>query len=449
MNNFAFFLYLLFVSSSFLHLPSRLEFLGAIRFDLVLVVLTGALIWAGKRRQAEEETLLPVVGAGDERAGHGEEDDALSPGAGNPLDDGKRSLDKTGIALASLIVAFVVAIPFVEWPGSAIFHGIPNLIKAVVFYYFTVSLVTTERKLKIFIAVFVAAQSFRVVEPVYLHLTDGYWGDQASMAWEFLDRLSGAPHDVINPNGLAFVIVSVLPFVYYLSPSSLGWGAPLLLLSPVLLYALALTGSRSGFIALIMMLAAIVVKGRRKALLAACFAALVAGAFVNLTPDQQDRYVSVFDSNTKNAATVEGRWTGVRRSFEVALRRPVFGHGLGTSREANGHFGDTDKPAHNLYAEIAQEGGIVGLAIFVFFMKTIFDNLIVARRKLRDLHIGKTHLARLVDAMQVWIVVTLVFSIASYGLSSYEWYLAGGLSVVMLKLVHTASPAEISLDENT
>ena len=30
-----------------------------------------------------------------------------------------------------------------------------------------------------------------------------------------MERLSGAPYDIVNPNGLAFIIVSVLPFYYY------------------------------------------------------------------------------------------------------------------------------------------------------------------------------------------------------------------------------------------
>ena len=40
------------------------------------------------------------------------------------------------------------------------------------------------------------------------------------------------------------------------------------------------------------------------------------------------------------------------------------------------------------------------------------------------------YLVYLVNSMQVWLFMNLIFSFASYGLSSYEWYLFGGLSVV-------------------
>jgi O-antigen ligase len=87
----------------------------------------------------------------------------------------------------------------------------------------------------------------------------------------------------------------------------------------------------------------------------------------------QDRYLSIIGRGEKNAASAEGRVTGVEDNFAVALRRPIFGYGLGTSREANANFGDNafgdnDKPAHNLYAEVAEELGFVGLFIFLLFL---------------------------------------------------------------------------------
>lgn len=413
MNRRAFQLYLLFTCSWFLHLPSRLEFLGAIRFDLVLILLITVLIWTGQKKDDEEEN---------------EEEPERAP-------------DNSRRVLAVLLACSIVTAPFVEWPGSVLVHGIPNLIKAIVFYYFTVLLVTTETRLKVFVAVFIACQSLRVVEPVYLHLADGYWGDTAYMMGEYMDRLSGAPHDVINPNGLAFIIVSVLPFVYYLSSLSLRWAIPMLSVTPVLLYALALTGSRSGFVAILAAMAGIMLKSQRKAMLAVCFAVLVVGAFFNLNEAQQDRYASIFDSGAKNAATVEGRKEGVIQNFETALRRPLFGHGLGTSREANAHFSDVDKPAHNLYAEIAQELGLVGLVIFLFFMKTVVGNIVEARKKLTEMGSGKTYLSSLADGIQVWVLVTFLFSLVSYGLSSYEWYLAAGLSAVV-RVLATRGTAE-------
>ena len=75
--------------------------------------------------------------------------------------------------------------------------------------------------------------------------------------WEFMYRLSGAPYDWINPNGLAFLICTVLPFIYLLA--GLSWINKLIfiILTPAFIYALTLTGSRTGFIGLMIIFLAI------------------------------------------------------------------------------------------------------------------------------------------------------------------------------------------------
>ena len=105
--------------------------------------------------------------------------------------------------------------------------------------------------------------------------------------------------------------------------------------------------------------------------------------------------------------------------------RPFWGHGLGTSREANANFGGGDQPAHNLYAEVAQELGFVGLAIFLFYIKTVLIKGITSLRyfKKRTEQESSAYIYRLVSALQVWFIMNLFFSFFSYGLSSYEWYL--------------------------
>jgi O-antigen ligase len=392
-------LYILFVISWFLHLTARIPFLGVMRFDLLLIVLiTLSLFFSAK---------------------------------GKP----KLGKNATHSLLTILIIYVILTLPFVQWPGSVLHTGIQDYVKAVVFYYFTVLLVTTRGKLRTFIMVFVLAQSFRVFEPLYLHYTGGYWGSMAMMAdWEVMDRLSGAPYDVINPNGLAFVVASVVPFYLFLGFTSSIRRLVTAVSIPLLINALILTGSRSGFLGLITALAGFWIKSKRKIVL---MAILGLGAFASvtvLTPVQRDRYLSIFDSNTKNAGTAQGRTQGILDTFEVALRKPLFGHGLGTSREANANFGRSDQPAHNLYAEVAEELGFVGLVIFLCLIRSIIKNFLAVSRLLKSRPGQERFLVNLNNAMQVWLLMNMVFSFASYGLSSYEWYLFGGFSVVLKNL---------------
>lgn len=396
-------LYLLFIASYFLHLPDRIPALGVIRLDLLLTIIITLLI------------LSQSKGANDSKID-----------SANPSEK----------FLWMLVVYIIITLPLVKWPGSVIFKNSVVFIKGIVFFFFTVSLVDTGDKLKRMVQVFLFCQIFRVFEPLYLHVTQGYWGSFASMAnWEYMNRLSGAPHDIINPNGLAFVIVTIIPLLHFLLiKGSIKLRIVYFALLPLLLYALILTGSRSGFVGLLVIVLALIIRSKRKFALIALTVVALIGAFSVMNVNQKDRFESLFDSHTKNAGTAEGRIEGMEEDFRVVLTRPLFGHGLGTSLEANFNVRGEAKPSHNLYLELLQELGLVGTIIYLLYIKSVFGNVNMAKKYSVSQLNKSQYLISLVEGMQVWLIMNVVFSLASYGLSSYEWYLFGGLSVVVYRL---------------
>jgi len=276
-------------------------------------------------------------------------------------------------------------------------------------------------------------------------VTQDYWGSAAHLEGsEFMDRLSGAPSDVINPNGLAFVICTVLPFFYFMAGISLKIIITVMVLIPPCLYALALTGSRSGIIGLLVVVLGIGLKAKNRVLFAVIIIVGLGVGFTFLNANLQDRYLSIVGKGEKNATTSEERIEGTTSQLLVMLQRPIFGYGLGTSAEANYHFTSTGPyighaiPAHNLYLEIGQELGVFGLVIFLIFIKAIFSGFAQSRRVSKNLD-PEGVLLRLINAMEVWLIMNVVFSFASYGLSSYEWYLFGGFSVMLQRMAEVAS----------
>lgn len=400
LKNFGFTLYLIFITSWFLHITSRISFFGLIRLDLLLVLILTVLIVLHNREKQQ-----------------------------------KTNYNEAEKILRILIIWIIIATPFAQWPGSVIHAGIPNFIKAIVFYYFTVHFVTTGKKFKIFIGIFLACQSLRIIEPIYLHVTTGYWGSAAYASGVIMDRLSGAPHDIVNPNGLAFIIDTVIPFFFFLS--AISWKNKIisLIAIPIFIYALILTSSRSGLIGLGVILIGIIWKSNKKLMVTSIIILSSLFVFNNLSLDQQDRYLSIVSKNTKNSATAEGRIAGIEKCFRIALRRPIFGHGLGTSYEANVNFGGSAQFAHNLYAEVVLELGFVGLVIYLCLLKSIISNFLVSykifSRKLKE----DKFLVKITDAAQVWLAMCLLFSFATYGLSTYVWYLFLGISVVLMNII--------------
>lgn len=411
----AFRLYLLFVISWFLHLTARVPMLGALRLDLLLIVVLAVLARTG---QPQEQ-----------------------------LTSGER-ISKSILALVGYAV---LSIPLIEWPGSVLGTGLPNFVKALVFFYFTISFATSLPKLRTLVTVFVACQCFRIFEPLYLHLTQGYWGSAATMSdYESLNRLAGAPYDIVNPNGLAFIVLLTLPLLHYtLSKGRAAAKLLYVLLLPPMIYALLLTGSRSGLVGLASIVLFIWLKSKKKIAFAVVIVAGIAIAMSFLEPAQRDRYLSIWDSNTKNGATAEGRISGIQNDFPVIMRRPVFGHGVGTSREANANFSGRDQPSHNLYTEVAEELGFIGLAIFLYFLFTVVSSISVISKEVLQRCGDDSFEGCMASALQVWLGMDLLFSFASYGLSSYEWYFAAGLTQVLARLVATRAKRDSSVPART
>ncbi len=400
MEKIGFNLYLFFIVSWFLHFGKRFPVWGSLRLDLVIIMFL---------------IVLCVLAYGKKK-------------------DNTLANDKSSRSLKYLVIFIVVTIPFVEWPGSVIKFGLENFTKAVVFFYFTALLVNEKGRMQKFILVFALCQIFRIAEPLYLHFTEGYWGSQAAMfgaeGMEMMNRLAGSRYDIINPNGLAFIIVFTLPLLHFSSYYS--WLYKLLYAGslPVLLYALALTGSRSGLLALFVVVVGIIAKAKHKVLMLVIIFCCSIAAMSILDADMADRYLSIFSSKTKNASTAQGRVTGIERDFQVALRNPLVGYGLGTSMEANSNFASVYQPSHNLYTQVMQEIGFIGLFIFMGFMVTIAQDLL---RNNTLLHHKGDHdnyyLLLLNQAVLLQYAINVVFSFFSYGLSSYDWYLLAGLSV--------------------
>lgn len=339
----------------------------------------------------------------------------------------------------------VISLPLVTWPGSVLRFHLEEWLKAAFFFLFIVTLVRTTQQLKLLIYVFMGTQAFRILEPLYLHLKYGYWGSQAFSSvggtQTFLNRLSGAPHDVVNPNQLAWVIVNIVPFVFYLLWQGGKSGKILAMMSaPPFIYCLLLTGSRSGLLSFIFVLLVMVYLSRNpgrnffKAMILA--APLAVFAFGMLAGNLQTRYHSLINQGVAGGDTVRGRIDSLTRGIGSISNNPLFGNGLGTSGETNTNvLGGKAQITHNLYLEVFQEVGLIGFTLFMMYIFAILKCLCEARRLL--LHQGRGEmdwLYRFVTAVQAWVVMDLFYSLSCFGLRSWEWYFFGAVATVSLAL---------------
>ncbi|MEL6447899.1 MAG: O-antigen ligase family protein [Pseudomonadota bacterium] len=409
-SSVVFALYLTYAAFFFLNIPNRVPGLGVIRPTLLLAIAILGLLFA-------EGMLFE-----------------------------KKDTSTISKRLNVLLIYMVLSLPFVKWPGSVVTQNLPQFVKAVLFFFVTVKVVDTIPRLRLFLLVVIGSQVLRVYEPLFLHLTTGYWGSSAHMGGgEMLSRLAGAPNDIINPNGLAYVVITAMAFMHYLMTGTKKvWHTLLYLaLAPGLLYALLLTGSRSGLVGFGVLALIVFFKSKRKGLLVLVGVVGLAGAISVMTPDQRDRYLSIVSEDTKNASSVTSRSSGVTKDLENGFKRPIFGHGVGTSLEANANYRGQAYYSHVMYTEVFVELGIVGVVLFLLVLWSIVKTSRLAKRTLderaevlrQSAPAELAFLSRLANAVQAWVGMGLVFSLAQYGLSEYNWYLVGGLSVVLYNCV--------------
>jgi len=207
---------------------------------------------------------------------------------------------------------------------------------------------------------------------------------------------------------------------------------------------LVLSASRSGFLGLVFLGVMSIWRSKHRAAYLAV-GIVVALVSVGLMNDlQRERYVSIFSHSAKGGATAEARITGVIGDFMVSLRRPLFGHGLGTSREANANFRGEDLPSHNLYTEVAEELGYVGLVLLLMLIWSFLKACWTAQRLLSVAPLTEPRLRFLHDVagtLVVVVAVDLFFSFAAFGFSEPYWYFFGGLSLVTARLALKLAPA--------
>jgi putative inorganic carbon (HCO3(-)) transporter len=345
-------------------------------------------------------------------------------------------------AVTGLAIYILVTFPLAYWPGSVL-NNLPHLIISFGYFYFISIYVDSVRRMEIFLAVYTSAQVFRVLAPLFLHLTTGYWGDQTYLGYDtgFIPRLAGAPWDIVNANGLASLVAITIPFLYFWGRSKgtltlMGFVLPL---SLVLIYAMMLTLSRSTLLALgVEAFAVLMFSKKRLVILGVLFFAFTVGVAA-LSPLQKERFLgSMYRSDAKGSESAKGRLTGITDDIEVWAEHPLFGYGFGTSGEALFNFKGGHTMSHTLYTEALMEIGVFGIPFLVAYLYRLWQAGLQTYR-LSKQHESQLRFAPVLlwnpPALLVWLIGYLFFSIFSYGLSTYTWYLYGGIIVATKNII--------------
>jgi putative inorganic carbon (HCO3(-)) transporter len=225
-----------------------------------------------------------------------------------------------------------------------------------------------------------------------------------------------------DPNDLALAIIISLPFclaLLLLSSGRLRKGAWALAIL-VMLYTVFLTGSRGGFISLIVTAAVFLwefaIRGRRRYLLAL---AVLAGVILWQFSSEMlvGRLRGTFNPNEVTAASYDSAATHQKlfwRSVEITKAHPLFGVGPGNFQELSGNWHAT----HNSFTQMSAEGGVPALVLYFLILWRGLKNLRATKRLPRS-HAESRLLARALLASLAGYVAGSLFLSVGYEFFPY------------------------------
>jgi hypothetical protein len=315
----------------FIHRPFEIwPALGAIRFELLYMLFTGGvwLLYPGKR-------WIP------------------------------NALHRAFFALAGVMIFCCLLSPWAD-------KGFPILdfyLKQMVFYVVLVTVVHEEGGLKR------VCQAFAVIMTLYmLHsLLDFARGNFHYRMG--IVRLLGVDSTMNDPNSFAATLVYAAALIpaQWAAGSSWRWRGFMVFYAMLIAGCVALTGSRSGFLALGLCAVLAILRSRWRYALGVAALVLAPLLWAALPPKLQNRFETIInpDVGPLNAkVSAEGRLEGFTLGVELWERNPLSGCGPGAWRPATKSLVE----AHNLYGQVMGElgtPGVIALAVvIVLFWRT-------------------------------------------------------------------------------
>jgi O-antigen ligase len=361
--------------------------------------------------------------------------------------NGTVSFKENKLNLAALLFLSValLTIPFAVVKTRAL-NTFISLFKFFAIYLMIITTIDNEDKLKNFIYVYLIMICLLFVQPFLLSLQGkGFIYNNHMM------RLAGATGYFGHPNQLGAITAANLPFFYYwmkYTKSTIGKLTALSLLI-ISIRVIMLTQSRTAFVGLTIFVFYIWLTSRKKLL---SFFAIILSCITiwNFAPQEtKERFLTL--ANLSNVVTYDrseftkedhskygsmaSRWILIKRALIVFSENPVLGVGLDCFASVNGRRWGLWFPPHSTYVQALAEMGLLGFIAFFYVIILTFKNLNIARRTIANWKEQNTFISYIVDSLTAYLLVRLAVSFFGIELYANYWWLAGGLSLVILRVI--------------
>jgi putative inorganic carbon (hco3(-)) transporter len=331
--------------------------------------------------------------------------------------------------LMVFLLMIAIGIPFAFWRGGSASATL-DFAKMVLYNILIVSLLTTRERLRGFLITYASAIG-------YLGLTScwGYYHGDSVFA-QGIDRAQGLTNAGGDPNSLAITLVTALPLtVLLLSNASKKFRLFVIGMCVLNIATLVLTGSRTGFLCLIMLMIVFTLTRRKAILIAPVMAILVAGMWTAMPAEYKTRYTTVED--LKNDESYQNRIISWKSGLHMFEDYPLTGIGIGNFPYANGEKYWPIKNGirvwlqpHSLYVQLIAETGLLGAISWLTLLLSMIATCWRIRKESRDTDMPGW-MKHFPAAVGFCILGLLICGYSAHLLYRHTWYELAAMTAAM------------------
>ena len=328
-------------------------------------------------------------------------------------------------------------------PGNSFFTA-NQFAKTVVFFFCIITLIGDEASLRKALWVYVLAIGWTAGSTIWNYEAHPYFRQGIQRATALVE--TGG-----DPNAVATTLVLALPLVFALFSMTGKMGRVVLLgVLGANFVCIVLTGSRMGFITLLLVLAVSAVRSQKGKVLVPAMLALLVMGWLAMPAEYQDRYKTILpfvedplrEGKTSEEESAHGRIAGFEIAWQMFMDRPVLGVGAGNFpwawRSPDTPYNYRGRKAyfqpHNLPGKILSELGLLGFLSFGAYILTVWGELRAARAELAARAEASPLLSGLPSALTIQLIALLVSGLSSHSVYRVDWYVVGALAVVVNRL---------------
>ncbi len=327
------------------------------------------------------------------------------------------------------LISLALSIPLGFWPANSI-EFMKNFLWTFAYFILLINILTSEQRLKGFIWLYILAGGYTALSSTIAYITGNL---VVAQGIERAESLTGT-----DPNTLAVTLVLHLPFMILAVP----WiKNKFLRVLPIIFAAasiltIAITGSRSGVIGLVVTGFMIWLVSKKKVLVAMLAILVLVGGWFSLDDQYKERYSSIFSSHYD--PSTEGRFDAWIAGLQMFTHNPITGIGVDNFPYAYGAgvystHSNYLRP-HNMYVQIIAELGILGLLAFGSFIYYVLRQNFRLRKRLKAEGIRGSPLLWISYAVTISCGALFVSAIFGHSLFRGHWYFCAALTVVLLDL---------------